>query len=289
MKGARPAILAVVTMLLVSYATWRRRELPISWPLAAWTMYSNKARKPLTVRWRRFRVIHADGRTRTSDLSRPLRFLGKAYRIDAMLDRNVPRFLLACLRVIQADDASVVGLVWEKRAWSPLGPSYGEHLREAAAYTYQVLDLPPRPSAERPAANLLGNSDFQSWARAGDADGWDRGSSWIGVGVGPDDDRALLLVPNPNRKRQSVEQRVPVPPDLAGREVRLDGWVLTRGAPAFLALEGVESPRAPTDGAWHRLEVSRRLAGETELRVVLEGGTGTIVAFDGVALSAEGN
>jgi hypothetical protein len=270
------AIALVMVILALDYRTYRNVGR-WKWPVEGWQMYAGKTNLDPVVSYRRFLAHHDDGRVTQTGLGDPLAFLLKPYRVDFGLSRDLPRFLITCLREMRTTSAGahLVGLTYETRTWWYRKRSLADHLAHeppSSSYRVMAIDLPP--AAPGPgAANLLLNGDFVDCrADTGAPKIWELdGKPWNGLGADPASDRRCLLLPGaPDGSARTASQKVAVPAAAAGGAtlVKASAWARSGGPDVFIELElaaggqpvSARSQAIPADGAWHRVEVAQPVA-----------------------------
>jgi hypothetical protein len=283
-RAPHVAIALVAAMLLLSYAT-HRRVGGLKWPVQVWNMYAGKTNLDPVVKWRRFVAHLDDGRDVATDLSPAAAFLGKPYRVDAGLNRDLPGLLVACLRLMTEQDRHLVGLSYEARVWSYRQHTLAEHLTlDPAARELRVEWVAPAPAGD----TSLPNGDFSDWEpRSGQPAGWKVDApAFMGLGLAREGDgRALLLAEAPGRRAQAAHRELALP--ASGGTLTVTARLLTRSGEGHVelsTLEGpaVRSPSVPADGVWHEITVSTPYAPgakSASLRLVATGA----VFFDNVS------
>jgi hypothetical protein len=291
--------------------THRRLGRWWSWPISVWNMYSYKSGVRRVVYFRRFLAYHADGRVTQTDMSDPIKFLVRPYRIDAGVSRNLPLLLIECLRVMRKtrSGADLIGLGFEGREWNyaadrTLADHYA-HAEPVSNFRVMVAPEPPPTLRARAATpvNLVLNGEFRDWdGRSGFPLKWQTDAHpYLGVGVDLEtEQRAAFIAASPHGGVQSLRQQVAMPTaaSLGQRTVHVEALVRARPnsrATLNLQLQSLEpgseahtasSAPAPADDQWHRVELDQALPPEAELtqatlRLDAEGSA----FFDDVVLS----
>ncbi len=295
-----PILPILMVMAVLSLNVLMQREIvPEVWPLSTWQMYSTKQHTREEVSYRRFLLHRADGSSTQTDLSDPVRFLLRPYRVDQGVARNLPLFLVTMLELGRTAEPNARGLSFERRRWNYREHSLKEHLKQPPVKAYIAMETPPVPVASPPTRARLRESFpiEHLHRRTGAPTGW-QVSAMLGIGVDfASKNYSLALAVNPNQPLQSVERDVPLeagdPPLVlqatvrtASRGARLELWHLS----ATGAIYSQAHVDCPADATWHRLRLvhSASFQEGDRLRVRLVGENLTdLVFFDDVYLGSE--
>lgn len=301
--GHQIAIAVAIVGLFLQYTTYRK-VIRWQWPVEPWTMYAPKAKPKRQVNHRRFLAHHADGSSRVIDLGEAFAFLGKAYRLDHGVRRNLPAFLSRCLTGLRTKQPDVVGLTYERRTWPYGKRTFEEHLRrDPPRFSFRVMEVDPPPPALRQQLSaghsLLANGGFDRWDKktAVPVD-WKLEGSWVGMGIGlATGERAAMLTRS--SAPQALSQAIVLPDKVAGAALDLRAEVLAStaapGAQLELQIKQPETKRTIDQGSiagdatWQRVEITKRLSSVrkgTEVRIVLRNPGTADVTYDDVRLVA---
>jgi hypothetical protein len=271
-RGPTPALLALIAMFVLDYSTLRGVG-GCGWPVDTWQMYSGKAHVEPWVQYRRFVAYYEDGHSDDANLGDPISFLDKAYRADAGVGRNLPWFLVTCLRAMRKTDDGrhIVGLGYEERTWEYFNRSFADHRKDVPDRSFRAMVTPPIDPALRArdlGASLLPNGGFVEWDRftGGPLDWSGDEDKWLGFGfaASSSQDRSVLIQKAPTGRVQTLRASALLP--ASGPATGLELTALVRAtagvsrvelsvADAEGATTAVESVPVVADGAWHRIAV----------------------------------
>ncbi len=303
LHGHQFAIAVAIAILFLQYTTYRK-VIRWQWPVEPWTMYAPKAKPKRQVNHRRFLAHNADGTSRVVNLGEAFAFLGKAYRLDHGVRRNLPAFLIRCLTELRTKQPDVVGLSYERRTWPYGKRTLEEHLRrDPPRFSFRVMEVAPAPPALRQelsaGPNLVANGGFDRWdKKTAMPVNWKVEGSWLGMAVGlVTGERAAMLTRSPSP--QSLSQTVVLPDKLTGGGLELRAEVLASAAAPGAQIElqikqpgtkrTIDQGSIAASGTWQRVEVTKQLSSVrkgTELHIVLRNPGTADVTFDDVRLVA---